>query len=324
MKRFILLLITLFPVSTLAETHKVNLILYPVKAAEPAQTYQLIIPADKQKDADALPLYEQAIQLMPKDVDKKQISDWLDLPLEQFPQEQAEAMIQKHIESLKLVARASRCRECNWPEWKPGMQVPDLNRYRELAFVIRLWARLEISRGQYDSALAAMQTLLGMARHLGQAPTIIQTLVGTAVAGLTCGEIELFVQGKNFPNLYAALTNLPKPLINIENAIENEKRLSGSVSEDAGIDRVRLIARRLENHLNALQVVEAIRNHAAAHDWQLPQALGDIKDLEIPNDLMSGKAFMYSSTTAHATLESAIPEGGKERDAVNYEIVIRK
>jgi len=261
---------------------------------------------------------------MPRDVDKKQISAWMDLPLEQFPQEQAEAMIQKYIESLRLVARASRCKNCKWPEWKPGMEVPNISGYRDIAFVIRLWTRLEISRGQYDSALAAMQTTFGMARHLGQAPTTIQTLSGAAVAGLTCREIEQFVQGKNFPNLYAALADLPRPLVDIEKSIENEKKGLGSIPADPAFDRMRLIARRLENHLNALQVVEAIRNYAAAHDGQLPPALSDIKDIKVPNDLISGKAFEYHSTATGATLKSAIPEGGGERDAVNYEIVIRK
>jgi len=307
-----------------AYSEPLELKLYPAKILEPAQTYRLVVPADKQKDADALPLYEQAIQLMPKDVDKKQISAWMDLPLEQFPQEQAEAVIQKYIESLRLVARASRCKNCNWPEWKPGMEVPNLSGYRDIAFVIRLWARLEISRGQYESALAAMQTAFGTARHLGQAPTTTQTTAGVVVAGLTCREIEKFVQGKNFPNLYAALADLPKPFVNIEISIENEKRLFGLVSDNAGFDRMRLMARRLDNHVNALQVVEAMRHYAATNDGQLPLTLSDIKDRKIPNDLMSGKAFQYSRTAKGATLRSVIPKNGDERDAVNYEIVIRK
>jgi hypothetical protein len=133
------------------------------------------------------------------------------------------------------------------------------------------------------------------------------------------------VQGKNFPNLYTALADLSRPLVDFEKSIENEKKVLGSVSDEAsGYDQMRLIARRLENHLNSLQVVEAVRNYAAVHDGQLPPELSDIKDMKVPNDLISGTAFEYHKTAAGATLKSAIPEGGRERDSVNYEIVIRK
>jgi c-di-GMP-binding flagellar brake protein YcgR len=87
---------------------------------------------------------------------------------------------------------------------------------------------------------------------------------------------------------------------------------------------MRMIQRRANTRLNALQCLEAIRHYAATHEGQLPEALSDISDVEIPKDLMSGKAFEYHRTTTGATLQSAIPEGGNERDAVHYEIVVKK
>lgn len=312
----------------------VKLVLYPAKAAEPAQTYRLLVRAEKQIDEDAMPLYEKAIQLMPKGTDLKQIQEWLKLPIEQLPQKEVEEVVQKHIESLQLLARAAQCRKCNWPEWKPQDPPPDLSPYRQLAFVIRLWARLDISRDEYKGALTAMQTGFGMARHLGGAPTVIHSLVGAAVGALMCGELEQFVQRKDSPNLCAALADLPKPLVDIDKTIEKEsgnlkdydaatrKRFENQV--DAGFDRARLVAKRLDNHVNALQVVEAIRHYAAVHGGQLPQTLGDIKDTAIPNDLISGKAFEYHRTDTGAALQSAIPAGGKERDAVHYEITLKK
>jgi hypothetical protein len=332
---FIILFLTSAPVEARRSASElVELTLHPAKVAEPDQTYWLLPGIDKQTDADAVPLYEKAIQSMPKGINRKQIQEWLKLPLNQLPQNQVEQVIQKHIESLRLVAKASRCKQCNWPEVEPGTEMPGLSVYRELTFVIRLWARLEISQGQYKGALVAMRTSFGMAKHLGQAPTIIQTLVGAAVAGVMCRELEEFVQEKDSPNLHAALANLPEPLVHIEKAIESEKAnlkkyniLTRKVMEkqlESAHDRTRLIAKRLDNHLNALQVVEAIRHYVATHDGQLPQALGDITDMKIPNDLMSGKAFEYSRTATGAILKSAIPEAGNEKDAVHYEIVLKK
>lgn len=326
-------LILLFT-AVMARGETIELTLHPSKAGEPVQAYHLLVDSEKLTDTEAMPLYEKAIQSMSSKVDLKQISDWLRRPIEQFPQEKAEETIQKHIESLRYVAQATRCKKCTWPEWKPGTDPPETNGYRDLTFVIRLWARLEICRGQYKNATVAMQTSLGMAKHLGQAPTIIQTLVGAAAAETTCREIEQFVQGNDAPSLFKALADLPEPFVNMEKAIESEKAnlkdyniLTRKLMEkqlDPAHDRTRLIAKRLDNHLNALQVVEAIRHYAAAQDGQLPQTLSDIKDMEIPNDLINGKAFEYRRTSAGAILKSAIPEGGNERDAIDYEIVLKK
>ncbi|MHC4355866.1 MAG: hypothetical protein ACYS0H_24455, partial [Planctomycetota bacterium] len=196
---------------------------HPAKAPEPAEKYSLVPKADKQTDADAVPLYEKAIQAMKGGrKQQKQIYEWLKLPPEELPQEQVEEAIQKNLESLRLVAQAVRCKQCNWPKWKPGMNLPDQTIYRSLAFVISLQARLEIVRGQYDSALLTMQTGFGMARHVGQGPTTMQAMVGTAIGALVCREVELFIEGKDSPNLYWALANLPRPLVDVTNAIDSE------------------------------------------------------------------------------------------------------
>ncbi len=300
----------------------VRLTVRPAKASESAGKIRLLPRAEDLTDADAVPLYEKAVQAMPRGIKQDQIREWLKLPPESGvfagPQQQVEEMVQKYMESLKLVVQATKCRQCNWPDWKPGAEIPNLTEYRELAFVIQLWARLEISRGGHQGALLAMQAGFAMAKQLGEAPTIMQSLVGVAVAAMMCREVEYFVQAKDAPSLYAALADLPEPLVNIEKAIEFEKQ-TGSA-----LDRIRLISKRLANNLNGLQCVEAVRHYTATHDGQLPQTLGDIKDLAVPNDLMSDKAFQYRRTADAAELQSAIPEGGGPEDTIHYAIVVKK
>ena len=314
----------------------VKLTIYPAKAGELEKKYLLMVKAEDQIDGDAVPLYEKAIKSIPNDFNQDQISAWLKLPIGQFPQQQAEETLQKYLEPLKLMARAARCKECNWPQVKPGDQLGDLSSFRKLAYILELWARLEISQGGYEGAIIAMRTDFGMARHLGQAPTIIQGLVGISVGAIMCKELEQYLQGQESPNLYQVLADMPKPLVDVEKAIENEKRISIDLppndirqeqtveQKEAGYDRVRLISKRLDNNLNGLQCVEAIRHYAATHAGQLPQALDDIKELEIPKDLLSGKPFEYHRTATGATLKSAIPKGGSERDTFHYEIVLKK
>jgi hypothetical protein len=314
----------------------VELTLYPAKIPESAQNYQLLPKTEQQVDADAMPLYEKAVESMPKDFNSEQIRKWLEQSIEKFPQKNAEELVQKHLDSLKLVAQAARCKECNWSDWKPGEDSIEMSGCKNLAFVIRLWARLEISRGQFNGAVVAMQTGFGMARHWGQGPTIIHGLVGINVGSLMCGEIEQFVQQKDSPNLYWALANLPRPFIDIEKAIEIEKKFildlppndvrreQTAEQKEAALDRVRSISKRLDNSVNGLQCVEAIRHYAAIHEGQLPEKLSDISDIEVPNDLISGEAFEYSRTDAGAILKSEIPEGGKEKDSTRYEIMLKK
>jgi hypothetical protein len=314
----------------------VELTIHPAKIEQLDKKYHLMVSPGDQIDADAVPLYEQAIKSIPKDFNEERIREWLKLPIEQFPQQQAEEALQKYLEPLKLVARAARCKECNWPEFKPGVQIDNLAEYRKIAFILELWARLEISRGSYEGAALAMRTGFGMARHLGDSPTIIQGLVGMAVGGVMCSEVRQFVQQKDSPNLYQALAGLPRPLIDMEKAIENEKKVGlGSVKNEllreqfekqmtSSWDRTRTISKRLVNDLNGLQCVEAIRDYAATHDSRLPRALSDINQIEIPKDIMSGKAFEYNCSAISATLKSVIPESGNKKDAVDYVITLKK
>lgn len=312
----------------------VKLTVWPAKAAESPDKIRLLPKAEDLTDANAVPLYEKAVQAIPRGIKQDQIHEWLKLPPEQLPQQQAEEMVQKYLESLKLVVQATKCRQCNLPEWKPGTEAANVNEYRKLVFVIQLWARLEISRGGYDGALLAMQAGFAMGKHLGEAPTLIQSLTGAAVAAVMCREVEQFIQRKDSPNLYWALAFLPRPFVDMEKAIEKEKAnlkdynalVRGQLEKqlEPAHDRARLIAKRLDNHVNALQVVEAIRHYAATHDGQMPQALSDIKDMAIPNDLMSGKPFEYRRTAEGAEVQSTVPEGGNERDAIHYEIVLKK
>ena len=334
---FILLFLTIVPADAQRSAQgPVRLTIYPAKAGELDKKYQLMVNPEDQIDADAVPLYEKAIKSIPKDFNQEQITEWLNLPVAQFPQQQAEETLQKYLEPLKLVVRAARCRDCNWPQWKPGDEPVDLSGYRKLAFILELWARLEISQGGYEGANIAIRTGFGMARHLGQAPTIVQGLVGIAVGAIMCKELEQYAQGQDSPNLYQMLADMPRPLVDVEKAIEIEKKVildlppddirreQTAEQKEAAFDRVRSISKCLDNNLNGLQCVEAMRHYAATHNEQLPDTLSDISQVELPNDVMSDKMFEYRRTAAGARLQSMIPEGGNERDTFNYEIVLKK
>jgi hypothetical protein len=313
----------------------VKLTIYPQKASAEAGKYSLLPLPASLTDADAVPLYDKAIKALPGKASDDRVQQYLKMPVDKLPADQVEEVLTQYIESLKGVAKAVKCRECKWPTWKPGMEVANVEEYRRLTFVIRLWARLELSSDQYDGAILAMQTGFGMARQFGQAPSPSQAQLGCMIAMGMCREVEQLAQIDGSPNLYPALAGLPKPFVDMEKAIENEKKaaasgLPGKLSSKqfesqmkAVYDRYRATAKSVDSDLAVLQCVEAIRSYAASHDGQLPQNLADIKESPAPDDPLSGKAFRYTRTGVTAVLEPAAAIFGTVKYESRYEIVVK-
>jgi hypothetical protein len=76
-----------------------------------------------------------------------------------------------------------------------------------------------------------------------------------------------------------------------------------------GLGRVALAQARTERRIAALRCVEAIRLYAAAYNGRLPAALGDITQVPIPPDPVTGKGFDYKASGSRATLYGPPPPG---------------
>lgn len=315
MKRIIIYLIILLAVVP-AEARTVELTLYHAKSLKPEPKYQFLVKADEQNDADAAQLYEKAAQSLPSSLNMDEINQWLKIPPDKLPKKQVQSVLEQLKPAFKFLEQAAKCKQCDWPYLDDDTLSQTLANYRRLTFLLALQARLQISQGSYDEAISTMQTGFGMARHLGDDPSLVQGLVGIAIASYMCRQIEQFVQRSDAPNLYQALRDFPQPFIDLTKQAEwEEPDIKG---------KVYMLMNRLDRHVAALQCVEAIRHFAAMHDGQLPENLSDISKIEVPKDVVSGKAFEYRRTSSGATLQSAIPKGGKERDAIQYEIVLKK
>jgi hypothetical protein len=180
-----------------------------------------------------------------------------------------------------------------------------------------------------------MQTGFGMAHHLCDAPTVVQALVGQAVAGIMCRDVEQWVQCKDAPNLFNAISDLPSPFMDIDKAIAREnqtlsQRVLNKFSSKAmqklanqHNDKLRVSAKKRNSRIAALACVEAIGAYAASRAGQLPKTLDDIKELSLPVDPLSEQPFEYTRTSACAALESAVPGGGDKEDQIRYEIVMK-
>jgi len=80
-----------------------------------------------------------------------------------------------------------------------------------------------------------------------------------------------------------------------------------------------------QRRIDALRIVEAIRDYGASHGSRLPESLSKIVDPPVPDDPFTGKAFHYEMIDGTATLSgSGLPVNGEETRAIRYRINMRQ
>jgi hypothetical protein len=129
---------------------------------------------------------------------------------------------------LRYAKLASR-RE--WCRWDFSIRTEGINALlsplapqRNIARLLALQIRLDISEGRFDQALDNLQTGYAMARHVGgDGPTLIQNLVGVAIADLMSKQLEYWIDTPGSPNLYWALADIPSPLIDVREGLRFER-----------------------------------------------------------------------------------------------------
>ncbi|HEX5273560.1 MAG TPA: hypothetical protein VFW33_23855, partial [Gemmataceae bacterium] len=131
--------------------------------------------------------------------------------------------------ALREVDLAARREYCDWDlarrlkEEGIYLLIPDVQAMRQFAMFLVVRARLEMASGQLDKALYTLQTGFQMGRHVGDGPTFVQALVGIAVGSRMIVQVEEVLRQPGAPNLYWALTDLPRPFIDLRTAIQGEK-----------------------------------------------------------------------------------------------------
>ncbi len=379
-------------------------------------------------------------------------SDYLDVPLGDA-RLRSEQDIFAFYRTLKRVAYR---RTADW-EYPIGEEpaatilLPDVQGAR---FVVgnglAVWIRQRLARGQLAEAREGILVGLAVSRHYARTPFVITQLVCAHIDSLMLSRVEELVSQPDCPNLYWALTALPRPLVDVRPSIELEQRFlemtvpglddldqlktpgqwttrakgvlkyflevgsAGPVSSEAikpivtrlekhartdlagwfaggpaqiaqmsgseavvrwlvhvnqehsqeasalmsleppaAIPRLAVLEKRiaqfhselglpnhygvsntpgfflsthrLERQIDALRVVEGIRDYAARHDRQLPASLDAITDTPIPLDSLTGKPFHYEVRAGEATLSAeGFPVQGRVIAEIRYRIKIRK
>ena len=285
---------------------------------QPGQAIRLTLAPTEMTDGDARPLYEEIAKLLPSKPDMTTVSSLVAKPLDELPLADVESLLEGFAPVLEQLRQAAKCRSCEWPWVEAESMSPNLDQWRYLSFLLGLETRRQLAHGQQAAALETLRTGFALAGHLAHGPTSMYGLVAVAVAARTCRDVELFMQQPGAPSLLAGLEAIPRPFINLEEQMKSE-----GVDEDVH-QRIDLLTGRLDRHLASLRCIEALRLYAARHDNLFPETLGQITDVTIPTDPLTGNPFVYRREGDKAFLEAPAPPGGNARDALQYELSLKR
>jgi hypothetical protein len=234
----------------------IKLALPPAAAPVPALKYVLLPELSEQTPGNAAFLYYRAFSpewwgtLHQRDILGK-VEKAARTPVADLKNSDVRWLLE--WKSLREMDRAARRAYCDW-ELTPRLReegiylvFPDLQPMRQFATLLAARARLEMSEGQLDKAFYTLQTGFALARHAGDGPSLIQALVGNAIAQVMVAQLEDLLRQPGAPNLYWALTDLPQPFIDLRKPIQGEKLwLYGTFPELRDVANPHLAPARLQ------------------------------------------------------------------------------
>lgn len=149
-----------------------------------------------------------------------------------------EQHLQPYSTLLRELDKASHCDRCDW-ELLPrggndgiGLILNEIHPAREAIQYLGLKVKLELKQNHYTEAAKWLRVGLQTAKHHGEAGALIQMLVGLAMENTLLERVEDWIARPDSPNLYWALTTLPRPLIDSRIAFEGEAVYFDAVSPE--------------------------------------------------------------------------------------------
>jgi hypothetical protein len=209
-------------------TPPIKLTIHPMAAPRPSLRYQLLPEFGRRVDGNAAVYYGKVtaehIGVFGNRELIEKIDNWRELPLADLRKDDIEMPTQS-IETM--LDWAARCEHCDWqlPVREQNyfeMPLAEAQQTRQFARILGARARIHIARREYGDAIKCFQSALALGRNVAEGETLVNGLIGIAVCGVTVGQLQTFVEQPDAPNLYWALTMLPRPMIDMRRAVEAE------------------------------------------------------------------------------------------------------
>jgi hypothetical protein len=179
--------------------------------------------------------------------------------------------------------------------------------------MVNLQARLALADKDFAAAAHHLETGFAFARHVSDGPTLISKLVGIAMAGQVAATVTDFVAQPEAPNLYWALTALPRPLISLRGSMEWEYRiLEMQFPELADLDRPRTaeqwdgLLRRVRTEMRDLAGLAGEGNTRKLPPW-FPKSCDPAVPAARSPELPAARAFLVRSKHLTAAQVEALP-----------------
>jgi len=102
------------------------------------------------------------------------------------------------------------------------VHLEDVQQARVLGRLLQIKTRIHVRDGDFDSATQTVLIGNRLAALIGNGESVIQHLVGGAIAAMMRTLVEEMIQAPNSPNLYWAIATIPLPLVTMRRAIELE------------------------------------------------------------------------------------------------------
>jgi hypothetical protein len=262
-------------------------------APVPALKYELLPRLRDRTPGNAALGYHRAHMLRPswpRDAEEgrklqEKLMAWEELPVDKLPVAEVRGYLLTHRASLRVADDAARLDRC---EWELGAKIspanidavlPEVQTFRELTRILKLRFRTELAETDYDAAVRTLQTMMRLGKDVGEGPTLIHSLVGISICTVALGAADELIQRPNAPNLYWALSTLPRPVIDPRASLEGEARLFDNLFPSA-----KLLERGVLPEAKA-KVILAEMSAAIVHlgGAQEPAALPDVTALVAAN-----------------------------------------
>lgn len=221
-----MVVLTAVPPGARAENDMVRLYVRPAAAPTPALKYALLPDDSDLNPGNPAQAYfrcfmEQSRFFYSEEAVAER-ERFQTLPLTELPLEKLRGY---GGNALRQADWGARLNALDWQDESGGLdaRTAELGQLQVLARALRVRLRAEVAERRYPDAIVSAQTMLALARHLGEHPSEVGGLMGMSVAHLALVTVRELVQQPGCPNLYWALTDLPGPVVDLRRGVQGRR-----------------------------------------------------------------------------------------------------
>ncbi len=209
----------------------VRMTVQPKAAPKPALKYQLLPELREMNPGNPIQGYLKCFMEQNHFFgDRTVMADrekWRAMPLKDLPLKK----MQYYCTNAGL-RQADYAARLDTPDWQillklksdgANLLLPDAQKMRALADALQIRFRIEVAERRFADAIVTAKTMLALAHHFNQHPTLIGDLVGIAIATIALSRVDEMIEQPGCPNLYWALTDLPSPFIDLHKGLQGER-----------------------------------------------------------------------------------------------------